>query len=295
MKKNSISLFSKRWHIPATLSLLLLLASCEYFRPKREIVNSKNKIAEVGGYALYESDIKGLEFSSPEDSADAVERYINNWARRQSLLMEAEKNLNLEDLDIQRKVDNFRYELIVYEYKKRYLERHLDRDISDEEVLEYYENNKDNFQLKQNIIKCRFMKFPLNTPKISRAKRWFYSNDESSYEKLRDFAATHAVSYAFEDSTWVKFDEIALNTPLMSVPNKTNYLRMHTHVVTSDSNYIYFFKFNDYKLSKDISPLEFVRENIQNIILNKRRKELLAALEKSIYEEAKTENAIKIY
>ena len=62
-----------------------------------------------------------------------------------------------------------------------------------------------------------------------------------------------------------------------------------------DSTYLYFLKIQEYKISEEASPLEFVQEEIRNIILNKRKVALAKGLENDIYERAKENEDYKIY
>ena len=60
-------------------------------------------------------------------------------------------------------------------------------------------------------------------------------------------------------------------------------------------NYLYFLKITQYKVQNDTSPLEFVRDDIQKIILNKRKVKLAKDLEEEIYENAVRNDGFEIY
>ena len=67
------------------------------------------------------------------------------------------------------------------------------------------------------------------------------------------------------------------------------------YVEESDSSYLYLFKIDKYKISDETSPLEFVKDDIKNIILNKRRVDLAKNLENGIYERAKENEDFEIF
>jgi hypothetical protein len=48
------------------------------------------------------------------------------------------------------------------------------------------------------------------------------------------------------------------------------------------------------KYKNSVSPLEFEKENIRNILLNQRKLELIQKLEKDIFEEAVSKNQFEI-
>ncbi|MEJ0030644.1 MAG: hypothetical protein WDO15_09865 [Bacteroidota bacterium] len=58
---------------------------------------------------------------------------------------------------------------------------------------------------------------------------------------------------------------------LPEIPNKVQFLKSNPYYETSDAESMYFFKVDEYKISDNVSPMEFVRAEIKNIILNKRK------------------------
>ena len=85
------------------------------------------------------------------------------------------------------------------------------------------------------------------------------------------------------------------STPLATIPNKVQFLRDNSFVESSDDKFIYFIKLLEYKISDQVSPLEFIREDIVNIILNKRKIELAKKLEEEIINEAQQNDEFEIY
>jgi hypothetical protein len=54
-------------------------------------------------------------------------------------------------------------------------------------------------------------------------------------------------------------------------------------------------RFEDYLLKESLSPIEIESENIKNIILLKRKKDLLSQLNVDLYEKAVKEKVFEIY
>ena len=80
------------------IAFLMLFAGCDYFQKKsKEVV-----VAECYGKYLYESDLKGIvpEGATIMDSIQRVNTFIDSWVRRQVLIHQAENNLNMEELDL---------------------------------------------------------------------------------------------------------------------------------------------------------------------------------------------------
>jgi len=64
---------------------------------------------------------------------------------------------------------------------------------------------------------------------------------------------------------------------------------------TNDSEFLYFLKVDAYQISDNVSPLEFVREDVKNIILNKRKVELARELEEKVYENATLQKDFEVF
>ena len=167
---------------------------------------------------------------------------------------------------------------MIHEYQKLYINEKLERNVAPSEVEAYYLENKENFQLRQNIIKCRYVKLAKEAPRINVFKRLFISNNDKQLEELRSYCYQYATTFHL-DTTWVNFDEVIVNTPMVTIDNKIQFLRRTDYYETSDDTYQYFLKIVEYRISDEISPLEWVYDDIVRIIINKRKVELAKELE----------------
>ena len=86
-----------------------------------------------------------------------------------------------------------------------------------------------------------------------------------------------------------------LTSPLIGIPNKVQYLKNNKFIETEDESFFYFFKIHDYRISEDISPLDIVRDDIENVIINKRKIQLAHQLEEDIYERAETKSDFELF
>ena len=148
------------------LFFILLLTGCDLIQMKEESQDSRAPIARAKDNFLYSEDLNGLvpEGIYGEDSLQRVERFIEDWGRKQLLISEASDKISFDNAEIERKVLDYRYSLMGYEYQQFYINQNLDQVISDEEILEYYNNNVDNFVLKQNIIRGKYIEVPREAP-----------------------------------------------------------------------------------------------------------------------------------
>ena len=107
----------KRIGIVIGIAFLLSLMGCDYVKKNsKEVV-----VAECYGKYLFESDLEGLvpDNSTIMDSIQRVSSFIDSWVRRQVLLHQAESNLNKEDLDLDKQMEEYRNSLVIYAYESQ--------------------------------------------------------------------------------------------------------------------------------------------------------------------------------
>jgi hypothetical protein len=280
--------------------LSLFLFKCEFIRMKNEKAEEENVrkvVARVHNSFLYQDELIGIipTGTTTEDSVARVTAYVNSWIRKQLVINEAMKNIDINEAEVERKVLDYRYSLIGYEYQNYYIKKNLDDSVSDKEIEAYYKERLDNFILKQNIIQGTYIKVPKEAPRTKRIKELMYSKKEKEADELKSYCLSFSAAYHLADSSWIEFDKLAVNSPLAEIPNKIQFLRSYNYYETSDEEFLYFLKIDAYKISDNVSPLEFVKEDIKNIILNKRKVELARKLEDDVYENAARRKDFEVF
>lgn len=281
------------------MAVIFLLTSCNLIKMKDEdeLNSDKKPVARAHNNYLYAEDLEGLVPPNmhPEDSMQRVERYINNWAKKQLLIQEANQKIEFDEAEIERKILDYRYSLMGYEYQTYYINKNLDLNVSEQEIKDYYEENIDNFALKQNIIRGTYIKVPKGAPRTEKLKSLLISTDSADFEELKSFSLSFATAYQLYDSVWMVFDDVVKNSPLAEIPNKVQFLQSNNFIETADDDYLYYLKIKEYRISDNTSPLEYVRDNIRNIIINKRKVELAQKLEDEVYKKALEKNEFEVF
>jgi hypothetical protein len=277
---------------------LLLLASCDLIRRKPEQEPSKRKaVARVNNTYLYQDELEGIASNGAtrEDSVSRIMAYVNSWIRKQLIIQEAQRKININEAEVERKVLEYRYSLIGFEYQNFYIRQHMSDSVSEQEIQKYYDEHRDNFILKRNIVRASFIKVPKAAPRTAKIKGWLFSTKPREADDLKSYCLSFSSAYRLSDSTWVEFDKLVINSPLADIPNKIQFLRTYPYYETTDGDFLYFLKVDEYKISDSESPLDFVRGDIKNIILNKRKVELSQKLEEEVYENAQRNKQFEIY
>jgi hypothetical protein len=279
---------------------VLLMSSCDLIRMKKDNGdegNARKALARVNESYLYLDELNGIVplKTNKEDSAARIASYVNSWIRKQLLLNEAAKNIDINEAEVERKVLDYRYSLIGYEFQNFYIQKNLNDTVSWNEIETYYKAHLDNFILKQNIVMGTYIKVPKTAPRINRIKELMYSVKPKDMAELKSYCLSFSAAYQLPDSTWIEFDKLAANSPMAEIPNKIQFLRSYNFYETNDANFLYFLKVDNYKISDNVSPIDFVQEDIKNIILNKRKVELAKKLEDEVYENGAKRNDFEVF
>jgi hypothetical protein len=260
----------------------------------------KTPIGKVGETYLFIEDIgnivpKGI---SSKDSILILKRYVDDWIHDQLLIQKAEDNLSNVHKDVEQQLQEYKNSLIIYEYEKELIRQYLDTIVTNDEIEKYYETHKDDFQLKDNIIKVIYVKVNNKAPKIELLRKLCKSENMKDREQLATYCHQFAENYYLNDDSWLFFDDLLKEVPIETY-NKELFLQNNRFVEVSDSTNIYFLNIKGFKIRETLSPLGFELKNIKNMILNKRKLELITKMKENIYNEAlnknKAENFIHEY
>ncbi len=278
---------------------LYLLSSCG----NGSDISDEKPVARVGDLFLYPSDLKEISSKNSEqkDSAGIVngnpslrDKYINNWIHETLLLQQAEKNLTDDKKKFDKMVNDYRKSLITYEYESKLVKQKLDTMVSEDEIEKYYEENKSNFELKDNIIKVIYVKVRKSAPKVEKIKDWYRSNEIKDKDALSSYCHQYADNFYLDENTWLLFDDVLKEIP-MKLYDKEAFLQNNRTIETQDSTFLYFVHIKGFMTKNSASPLSFEKENIRSITLNKRKVELIKKMREDIYNEAVKNKTFEIY
>ncbi len=257
--------------------------------------NKEDVVATAFDYQLYKSDLKGIIpiGTTKSDSIAIIKNFINNWIRQKIVLNKAEKNLTGDQKDFTVQIENYRNSLLVYSYESKLINQLLDTVVSNEQIQAYYDKNADNFLLKDNIIKVNYVKLDVNSPNKAKIKSLLFSKNESK-NQLIDLCSKQAVNFYLEDDEWLLFNDLLKEIPIETY-NQEAFLKNNRTIETTDENYYYLINVKDFKIKESISPLSFEKDNIRNIIINKRKLELINKMHNELFDEAVKKNDFKIY
>ncbi len=277
-------------HSLITIFLVLMFSNCQ--PPKDD-----EAIARVNKKFLYKNDLEGLipEKTNPDDSLSFVMNFINKWAKEQLLIDKALINLSEEKQnEFQKLIDQYKRDLYINAYIEQIIKRELDTIVTNNQMISYYNENKNSFRANSTLSRIRYILLPKNHTKFELIKQKF-----GNYNlKDKDFWETHKMQFkasALNDSIWIDMNQIFTKLPFITPENKNDYLISGNFFQYADSLDVYLVKVNQVIPTNSVSPFEFIKPTLKEVIINTRQRELIKKFEKDITDDAIKSKKYEIY
>jgi hypothetical protein len=276
------------------LMALVLLSGCDSLLREKP---NENPLARVGESFLYFEDIQP-RFTGTLSAADSlafVNNLINEWATRQLLLSKARINLPEEQLaEFELLISDYRAELYTRAYKEALVAQIADTLVQEDELLAFYEKEKENFKLQEKIIQLRFIEIPqqfINQEEVTRRLQSFEGNDL----KFLDSVGVQFTKLHFNDSLWVPLSRVVEEIHPLTYENEAEYLKKSQFFQLEDSTGVYLTKVVDVLEPNDTAPLKYIEPTIRQVLLNRRKMKYLRSLETDLMDEAIREKKFEVY
>ncbi|MDA7708049.1 peptidyl-prolyl cis-trans isomerase [Flavobacteriaceae bacterium] len=270
----------------------LIFISCDLIEKKPDQV-----LARLGDDFFYKSDLKDVfpdEISS-EDSIIFVKNLINNWAKEKLLFNKALVNLGDEKQEnLNQLIESYKNQLFSYSYQEKIVKSSMDTFVTEKSIKDYYNKNKLNFKLNQEIINARYLKINsenYNLKDVIKRFRRFKDNDKLFLDSI----SLQFSSYYFNDSLWINKDVFFNKFPEINERLKQNIVKNKLFYRLQDSLELYLINIKDYKLKNDIAPFDFIKSTLKQVLLNKKKLEFISKFEKELIEDALQQNEFEFY
>lgn len=274
------------------ISAALLVCSCTLY----ESITKGEKVAQIGRAALYKTDLekvipKGI---GEADSTMLARQYIDSWAIRQLMLQKAQEQLPKEEKDVAQLLEDYRVQLLVFRYENKFLEDRLDTLVSIQEREEYYGSRSQNFVGPNGVFKGRMIKMQNSSPNLKKMKELAKGRDIEDLEALEQLAYNSAYKYSNYNNNWVDLNMVAKDAgvPLAELQKVLSQGKPVAEI--KDSVYTNVFQVLEFVKPGEVTPFEYNSEKIKEIIISRRKQELLSKLQKDILQDALNNNKLKI-
>ncbi|MBR4156763.1 MAG: hypothetical protein IKU01_08740 [Bacteroidales bacterium] len=253
-------------------------------------------LVSLYGKNLYKTDLDDIFYEgiSYNDSVLRSKVYIDKWVRNQLLVRQAENNLEPEQLDFSKRLEEYRNSLVINKYETELIKQNLDTKVTEDQIQEYYNENSDEFRLNRDIVRIAYVDLPRDSKKKWLFLKLLRDCDSLMVDSITSLSKEYALTCNMDAEKWYNFDDVTEKFNLNVSDNKSFLNENKYYVVINDDVYSVI-RFCEYRLMGDVSPCEMELDRIKYIILSNRKKELLEKLYDDLYSKAIQENAFEVY
>ena len=259
--------------------------------------SENNAVARVNDTYLSIEDIDQSLFLglSKKDSLFQIQNIVNDWAT--SKLLEDGAFLNLssrQQQEFEKLIKKYKSDLYTSAYIEALVKKNLDTIILDHQFEKIYNQNKELFVLKEDLIKLRYINHDVNMPNANEIKRRFkrFNNEDQA---VLDTISIQFNSFFLNDSVWIKSDDVVKKiSPLNKGFNKL-LLKKLNFIQLKDSLGLYLIQIKNIASVGEEAPISYVIPTIKQIILNRRKLKLVNQLKSEIVNDAIKNKKFEIY
>jgi len=262
---------------------LVFLLSCKQF----STVDSDDIVLEYGENILSLDDVfnsmpKGL---SEADSLKWSNDFSNQWLRNQIIIAKAEKNLPKSQLNIDIEVLQYKSDLLKYKYENYYLRNKINTQVSTNEIDAFYKENKSALISTKTLVKATYVAVSNSIKDRYKVKQWLVSKREKDQEKLKVYAFKNAKVFDDFEEEWIELNSLKLLSHSKLL--KENKSILNKVIEQKNDNITHYILVKEMIQVGQIMPLEYAKDEIVKIIVNRRKNKLLEEFSLKIDQELK--------
>ncbi len=196
-------------------------------------------------------------------------------------------------MDFEKEIQDYKNSLIIQAYQEELLRQKVsETTISEDDIMEYYESNKESFTSTEKSFNLRYFIAPEESFDKNQCKELIQSKNKK--EAFESFCLRHALDFYIDDEQWLTAKEIHtmlpvfLSNQILSSPEKQ-------FVEYNDSLNYYAIMLFDIKEANEIKAIEMVEDEIKQILLFKKQGEFLNNFEKEMINDAEKKGEIEVF
>ena len=279
--------FMKKWIVLIVSSVVF--CGCAKLEEKR----LRGVVAEYNGEVVPADVLDRLTAGlNSEDSSRVAEQYIRQWAA--SLLM-WDAAMGEKNEDIERQVESYRRSLYQHAWEQRIVDQRMSRMVGDSIVVAFYEANKRHFVLRESLVRGVFLVLPLGAPKQDELRKQLATpTNEENIEWIEKYAYQYASGYELFVEDWRELGEVMQHAPFEQ-KNVAKQLKAGRLLEQADTVNTYMLQVTEVCFAGDYTPMDYVRKEIEEMILSERRVDFIRKVRQELYNEALEQGKLKRY
>ena len=270
------------------------MISCKEFNTN---INDK-VIARVDNDYLFSSDLQKLnyDYESKEDSLITTNSLINKWALERILLRQSLINLSEEKLTrIENLVQDYKFDLLANNYTEFVVSSKLDTILSSVETYDFYSKNLNNFKLNSPIYRVKYINFLKNNVDRRQITRSFKRFNDSD-KRFIDSLSFQFLDSFLADTIWLNKGELIKNIPFINSNNFEDYfLKKRKYFEIKGETDLSLFNIIESIEANQIAPFSYVENVVANIVLNKKKLDLIENFNNEILNDAIKTKKFEVY
>ncbi len=276
-------MYAIRYAILAVIGTIII--SCKRTVSKD---NTDPIVASVYRVNLYQSELNSIIHPAvnKRDSAALAKAYIDQWVKDQILMSKA-SSFSVDNQRINRLVEDYKKKLIKFEYENQIIAERLDTVVSDLALKSFYKENKEQFILSEPLYNIQIAEIIADK---SELKKLYTQWGKDDAKDLANFSKISLKS-SLDTTVWMTWQEIEAWSDKFS---ERKAQRVGDQRVRTENSEI-FLKVRESRPIKDFSPLPYVTIQLKQMILHKRKLDLLERRKDELYNRALESNEIKIF
>ena len=270
--------------ISVILFALITFAGCTSwlgFKADDEVV------ARVGSSYLYRSELASMMPSgiAAADSVSYTEAYISKWIVTQLKQQEAQKLFEQSGSEIDKLVEEYRRSLLVHRLDEHYLEMEPEIEITNDDIVAYYNAHKSDFRISQPMVKGEIVAMDEKYRRREQMLKWFESPKAEHREDFVESCRKENILHLqFEE--WVSFSDFLSNLPLLRTSRHDTMLANRKTQKINHNGMYYYFRITNVLKVGDTMPLNMAKDNICQILVSRHRAAVIRRHEEQIMNSA---------
>lgn len=265
----------------AQMAAICVLAACS----DGATAPAPDALAVVNGQSLTRAELQanmpvGL---TPDDSARYARAYVRQWIDARLASEIASREIDMKAID--QMVEQYRNDLIMFEYGKRMYDAQAES-IPEDSLVAYYEAHPDEFVLSRPMVKGVYLKVIDGAKSLPTLRRLYRSQKDSDIDNLDKSQLDGAVHYDYFRDKWIDWEQIEQRVPYDFGPSADAFLRQKQSLDFSQGGFTYLLDITDVLSTGQTMPYEAARQQILDRLQFAERRTYALQLKKDLYEKA---------
>lgn len=249
-------------------------------------------LASIGTETLTKDEVRravpaGL---SETDSTAFVEAWVNSWVNDRLLETEATRHLkNLDDID--RRVAEYRRNLIAWEYRNLAVATDPALAPTDSAMRAYYDAHSSQLRLQEPMLRGIYIKMETSDPALKTVRALYRSSKQSDIDRLEKVGLKGAVHYDYFRDQWIPWQRIVSKIPHPLDPSS---LRKGYSLDVDVNGFTYLLSVSDLLPAGSTMPFDAARQRVASALETENAAALDARLLQRLRDDALESGRLKL-